>query len=62
MAGSIVTRVTGGLPTVVVIIVGLAATYLAASLSYYIVEKPFLRLRARIESRYRLERRAVAVD
>jgi peptidoglycan/LPS O-acetylase OafA/YrhL len=51
MAGDFVISAVGGLPKPVVIIGVVFATYLAASISYYAVERPFLRLRARIDSR-----------
>jgi peptidoglycan/LPS O-acetylase OafA/YrhL len=56
MAARIVVKAAGGLPPVVSIIAGVAVTYAAASISYYGVERPFLRLRGRIESRHRLAR------
>jgi peptidoglycan/LPS O-acetylase OafA/YrhL len=43
MAARIVTKAGGGL------LAGVAATYVVASISYYAVERPFLRLRLRIE-------------
>lgn len=50
LAGGLVVRAMGGLPKTLVMVPVLAASYAAASISYYGVEKPFLRLRARIES------------
>jgi len=41
------------LPKILLIIPVLLATYAVASISYYAVEKPFLRMRARIDIRYR---------
>ena len=56
MAAGIVAKAVGGMPAGVLSIDGVAATYVAASISYYAVERPFLRLRGRIENRRRLAR------
>jgi peptidoglycan/LPS O-acetylase OafA/YrhL len=56
MAAGLVAKAARGMPAGVVIIAGVAATYVAASISYYAVERPFLRLRGRIESRHRSAR------
>jgi peptidoglycan/LPS O-acetylase OafA/YrhL len=53
LAAGIVAKATGGLPATIQIVAGLAATFVAASISYYAVEKPFLRLRGQIENRRR---------
>lgn len=53
LAGALVVRAMAGLSKGLVIVPVLAASYAAASISYYGVEKPFLRLRARIDSRRR---------
>jgi peptidoglycan/LPS O-acetylase OafA/YrhL len=45
------------LPRAVPIILAFVASYAFATISYYAVEKPFLRMRARIESRYRQARK-----
>jgi len=50
LVGTFVVRAMGGLPKTLVLVPVLAVSYAAASISYYGVEKPFLRLRARIES------------
>lgn len=52
MAARIVAKAVGRMPAGVLIVAGVAATYVAASISYYAVERPFLRLRGRIESRH----------
>jgi peptidoglycan/LPS O-acetylase OafA/YrhL len=49
-----------GLPAPVLMIPSVAATVVVASISYYAVEKPFLRLRGRFESRGRLAKAAAA--
>ena len=56
LAGEVVAKAGSGMPAGILLIAGIAATYMAASLSYYAVERPFLRLRSRIEGRYRSAR------
>ena len=51
IVSGLVMKVGAGLPAAIVVPAGLAATYVVAILSYYLVEKPFLRLRVRIEQR-----------
>lgn len=53
MAARIAAKVLGQVPVAALIVVSVAATYGIASISYYAVEKPFLRLRARIDRRCR---------
>jgi peptidoglycan/LPS O-acetylase OafA/YrhL len=53
-------RAFGNMPKALVILIALLLTYMAASISYFAVEKPFLRMRARIESRYRSARTVAA--
>lgn len=60
MAVSLVVKSAHGMPTAVLVIAGLAATYFAASVSYYLVEKPLLKMRGQIESRYRSRRIAAS--
>ena len=53
LAGALVVRTMGGMSKGLMIVPVLAASYALASISYYGVEKPFLKLRARIDSRRR---------
>ncbi len=54
LAFTMVGKIPAGLlPPVVLLFLGLAGTYLAASLSYHVVEQPFLRLRDWISNRNR---------
>ena len=53
LAGGLVARAMGGLSNGLAMIAAVAASYAVASISYYGVEKPFLKLRARIDSRRR---------
>ena len=52
LAGSLVARAMGGLPKALMMVPMLAASYAAASVSYYGVERPFLRIRAQIDKRH----------
>lgn len=51
LATHIALRIVGRWPRPILMVVILLATYLVASVSYFAVEKPFLRLRSRIDSR-----------
>jgi peptidoglycan/LPS O-acetylase OafA/YrhL len=53
MAAGIAAKAFGEMPPGVLMVGGVAATYGIASISYYAIERPFLRLRARIDRRYR---------
>ncbi|MGH9562879.1 MAG: hypothetical protein ACRD3S_15615, partial [Terracidiphilus sp.] len=48
IAGGLTLRMLGDLPRAAKLIAALSATYLVATASYFIVEKPLLKLRARV--------------
>ena len=56
LAGSLVTKAGVDTPSATLTVAGVAATYAAASISYYAVESPFLKLRGQIERRFRASR------
>jgi peptidoglycan/LPS O-acetylase OafA/YrhL len=56
IASTLVVKVVHGRPQLLVTAFEVAAAYVIASISYFAVEKPFLRLRAKIESRHRVKR------